>query len=209
MKQLTVYLADDHPIVLKGMTIFIESKNHKIVGTATDGIHCFNEISVLEPDIAFIDINMPGLNGMEVSEKLIRQKVLTKIILLSQEKEESYIKKCKEIGVKGYLLKEFALDEIEACMHAVANGELYFTKQLEKKSIKSTVNIDVSVLTPAEQKILSMIGDKKNTKVIAEELFVSIKTVEKHRSNIISKLKLPSDRSSLIEAALLFKGKLQ
>lgn len=208
MKKLTIYLADDHPIVLKGMSMLVESKNHEVVGTATNGIHCFNEISLLEPDLAFIDIGMPGLNGLEVAEKLIKQKVLTKIVLLSQEKDEEYVVRCKKLGVRGYLLKEFALDEIDACIDAVASGNLYYSPKLADNMHKVTGQYDTSMLTPSERKILGLIGDKKNTKAIADELFISIKTVEKHRSNIISKLNLPSDRTSLIEAALLMKGKL-
>lgn len=205
---MTIYLADDHPIILKGMQMLVETKKHTVVGTATNGITCFNELSQMEPDVAFLDISMPGLNGLEVAEKLIRQKVLTKIVILSMEKDESVVKRCKQIGVSAYLLKDFALQEIDACLEAISTGKTYFSKELEGSLERSSNAFDTGLLTPAERKILAMVGEKKSSKVIAEELFISEKTVEKHRSNIISKLNLPSDRASLIEAALLLRGKI-
>ncbi|MDX1462557.1 MAG: response regulator transcription factor, partial [Marinirhabdus sp.] len=152
-----------------------------------------------QPDIAILDIQMPYLSGIEVADKCKVHCENTKIILITLHKERELYQQAKEMNIFGYILKEFALEEIETCLEHVINGEHYFSPKIVGKLERNGVDTSVlDTLTPSEKKILKLIGKDKTNKEIASLLFISYRTVEKHRSNIISKLGLEHKTNSLL-----------
>lgn len=201
----TIIIADDHPITLQGMKSYIENLGYKIIGTFTDGESLYNGILEKNPDIIITDLSMPKLNGIEVLEKLRKENNDVKIILYTMYHEKSFLIKAKSLGVNGYILKDFALEELSQCLDKIKNNENWFSNKLEvatKINKYDNEKTKMMLLTASEKKILSLITKEKNTKEIAELLFVSEKTIEKHRSNIITKLGLPNERNILMRFAL-------
>ena len=164
----TIIIADDHPMTLNGIQLYVENLGFNVINTYQNGIDAYQGIINLKPDVVVLDLNMPGMNGLEVLEKIRVTDDDVKIILYTMYHEKSF------------LIKETLI---------IKKHDTEMTKLLS--------------LTAAERKILSLIGKDNDTKKIAELLFISDKTVEKHRSNIIKKLGLPNERNVLQRFALL------
>ncbi|HEY5687283.1 MAG TPA: response regulator transcription factor [Yeosuana sp.] len=194
----TIVIADDHPLMLRGLKDFLTSKGFDIIGIAEDGNSAYNLIVKSNPDIAILDIRMPCKTGLEIAEDCFKNNIKTKIILITFDKEEGLYQKAKKLNVYGYILKEFAVEEIEICIEHVLRNEPYFSEALNTLLEASESNSDLmESLTKAEKKIVLLIAKNKTSKEIADELSVSIKTVHKHRSHIIAKLDLDNKPSSL------------
>ena len=186
-----IVIADDHPLMLRGMSDFLKSKGFNIVGSAEDGQSANNLILKLNPDIAVLDIRMPHKTGLEIAEECKKNNIDTKIILITFDKGEDLYDKAKELNIYGYILKEFAIEEIETCIENVSNGRPYFSEEISNylnKSLNNNSNKLFEELTRSEKKIITLIAHNKSSHDIAKELSISIRTVEKHRSNIITKL---------------------
>jgi DNA-binding NarL/FixJ family response regulator len=195
----TIITADDHPLLLKGLNDFLIEKKYNIIGSATDGKKAFELIESMKPDIAIIDIQMPFLSGLEIAKMCNEKGIETKIILMTFHKEASLYFEAKELNIYGYLLKDFAIEEIENCIATVLNNTPYFSIKIkELLQLNETKNNNLQLLTPSERKILKYIANDKTNKEIADLLFISPRTVEKHRSNIIQKLKLEPKTNSLL-----------
>jgi DNA-binding NarL/FixJ family response regulator len=201
---MKILIADDHPLTLHGTKIFVESNGHKVIDTCSNGIAAFNLIQLHHPEIAILDINMPGLDGLDVVKKVYESKLKTKVILLTMHREMTIYKKATEYGIYGYILKEHAFSELEKCIQEVIKGNRYVSIHLEDNLIKdkSSENESLDKLTLSERKIIELIAQQKTTKQIAELLFLSEKTVEGHRGNIIEKLGLPKEKNSLLMWAI-------
>ena len=205
---VSLVIADDHPLMLKGLSDFLDSKGFNVIGRAEDGKSAYNLIVKLKPEIAILDIRMPYKTGLEIAEACKKNDLKTKIILITFDKDEDTYLQAKTFNVYGYILKEFAVEEIETCIAHVIKNESYFSEEigsyLDESKTSSKHNI-LDPLTKAEITIVKLIADNKTSKEIAEELSISIKTVHKHRSNIVTKLKLEKKSSSLIVWATLNK----
>ena len=205
----TVIVADDHPILLKGLCEMIEEECcFEIIGKASDGEQALLLIEKHHPDIAVLDIDMPKLTGLELAEKISGKSTKTKIIFLTMHNKESIFNKAMNIGAYGFLMKDSALVEIIDALFSVASGKRFISKSLTDLLIVRTSNqpvnnplTKISALTSTEQKIIKLISQNKSTKEIADELSISKRTVETHRSNICSKLEL-SGTNSLLKFAL-------
>lgn len=195
--QPSIIIADDHPLLLKGLQDFLVEKKYTIIGSATDGKEAYKLILKHEPDIAILDIRMPFLSGIEIA-KLCKNKVQTKIILITFERNSILYHQAKDLNIYGYLLKEFALTEIENCLNSVLNDIPYFSPEIENYFSDKTTNLKIDLLTPSEKRILKLIAKNKTAKEIGEHFAISKRTVEKHKSNIIKKLKLDSQPNSLL-----------
>lgn len=197
---MRILIADDHPFTLMGTKGFVESLGYKVEDICSNGITAYNLINTHQPNIAILDINMPGMDGLEVLEKVYRQKLKTKVILLTMHKEMTVFKKANQFAVSGYILKENAQEELQLCLEAVKKGNQYISKNLENDLLidNSSENDGLNKLTFNEKKILELIAQQKTSKQIAEMLFISEKTVEGHRSNIITKLELPKEKNVLL-----------
>ncbi|MCT8339598.1 response regulator [Luteirhabdus pelagi] len=199
MKQQSIITADDHPLLLKGLNDFLLEKEYNIIGSAHNGNDAFSLIEKEHPEIAILDIQMPYMSGLEIAKKCKENNITTKIVLITLHKEKELYMKAQELNIFGYVLKEFALEEIETCLHNVADGEPYFSPKIREQLGNIFVSdSNLNSLTPSEKKILKLIADDKTNKEIASLLFISHRTVEKHRSNIINKLNLEPKTNSLL-----------
>lgn len=200
-----IIIADDHPIIRQGVANLISERDDlEIVGEANDGKTALDLIRRMQPDISILDVQMPNVDGFEVVKTIKNEKLQTKVILLTMFNEEAFVKKVFELGVKGYILKESAISDILKCVDAISKGEFFVSPQVSN----ILLNMDIKQkqknkieLTVSEERILKLIGTGKGSKEIADELFVSIKTVENHRSNICKKLGITGN-AALLKYAL-------
>jgi len=194
MEKKSILIADDHPIFRGGLRALIESDpSFSVVAEATDGEEAIASITSQRPEIAILDYNMPKLNGFAVLGEISKLKLDVIPVMLTMHNDEAMFAKAFELGVKGYVLKDSASVDIVNCLHAVSQGQIYtsaaVTTFLYKRASRGQQPPDgLESLTPAERKILRMIADYKTSREIADELCVSVRTVENHRSNISSKL---------------------
>lgn len=200
-----ILIADDHPVVLLGMKTFLEQKGHTVVAACANGIEAYNQILAKRPSIALLDISMPGMSGIDILQKFSGVRVSTGFVLLTLQNDLSVFNHARQLGAKGFLLKEFAMQEIEKCLQEVQSGRTYFSRQLDDSlhfhnDTASCTQIDS--LTFAEKKILQLIADQKSSREIAVMLFISEKTVETHRGHIIKKLNIPSGKNTLLKWAI-------
>ena len=151
--------------------------------------------------MAILDISMPQMDGLEVLEKLHQRGISTRIILFTMHKEATIYKRAQNMGLSGYLLKEGSEDELKLCLETVAQGGKYMSKLILKEVNKHQTS-ESEELTFAEKKVLELIAQQKTSKQIGDLLFISEKTVEKHRSNIIQKLNLPKEKNILLHWAM-------
>ncbi|MHA7942218.1 response regulator [Formosa sp. 3Alg 14/1] len=196
----SIVIADDHPLMLKGMTNYLASINYNIVGSATDGQAAYNLIVKLKPEIAILDIRMPDRSGLEIAEDCKKNNIPTKIILITFDKREDLYEKAKELNIYGYILKEFAVEEIENCIESVIQNTPYFSQDIKPNLEKSVKTEDSSVLdklTKTEIKIIKLIAKNKTSPEIADSLNVSFRTIDKHRSNIVNKLNIEGKHNAL------------
>ncbi|OBX23713.1 MULTISPECIES: response regulator transcription factor [Bizionia] len=198
--QSSIIIADDHPLMLRGLHDFLKSKGYNILGSGKDGQEAYNLIIKHKPNIAILDIRMPFLTGLEVAEECLKNGIKTKIILITFDKGEELYDKAQELNIFGYILKEFAIEEIEHCIESVTNNKPYFSAEIAQY-LNSQTNTQrphsLNELTKTEIKVLSLIAQNKTAKEIGNALSVSGRTIEKHKSNIIKKLNLESKHNSL------------
>ncbi len=195
---MNILIADDHPFTLVGTKSFITSLGYTVSHICSNGITAYNLIVTHLPAIAILDINMPGMDGIEVLEKVHAEKLPVKIILLTIHNEMSIYNRAYELGGYGYLLKNFAQEEMETCLKQVINNTRYVSDRIHKELIYKDDKSATHLLTLAEKKILQLIGEQKTSKQIADLLFIAEKTVEGHRRNIITKLNLPKEKNILV-----------
>lgn len=210
MKRLTIITADDHPLLLKGLNDLLFEKGFNIIGSANDGQEAYNLITENKPDIAILDIQMPFMSGIEIAKKCNLEAPDTKVIFITLYKEKELYDQAQHLNVYGYILKEFALEEIETCLSKVAKGEKFYSPKIKELLGVGANNDDIlESLTPSERKILKLIAADKTNKEIASLLFISYRTVEKHRSNMILKLQLEPKTNSLLSWAKENHNKLK
>lgn len=201
----TIIIADDHPITLNGIKLYLESLNYTVIETFSDGKEALDGIISLKPDFGILDLSMPTMNGLEVLEKLRQSNTQTKIIMYTMYNENSFFDRAKALDVNGYLLKDFAIQELKICLEKINENKKWFSPKLQDNLLinkHDSVSEKLFSLTASEKKIISLIAKDYSTKKIAELLFISEKTVESHRSNIIKKLGLPNERNVLLRFAL-------
>jgi DNA-binding NarL/FixJ family response regulator len=197
MKNLKILIADDHPLILKGMKTELLSRNYLNVYEANNGLEALQQLDKFDIDIAILDVDMPLMDGMEVVKRIQNQNIKT--ILMTHHKEDGFLIQAKLIGVDAYLLKEDAFSEVENAIHQIYKDQFYLSSSFESDKL---VTIDAQILllqnlSLAEQRVIKHVSEGFETKEIAELLSVSKRTIHKHRSHIISKLNLPSDHNSL------------
>jgi DNA-binding NarL/FixJ family response regulator len=198
-KHPTLIIADDHPILLKGLEDSLTTRGYKVLAAVTDGAAALNAIKTYQPDIALLDIEMPVLNAFEVIEKYTQQEIHTAFVLLTSHKERGFVAQAQKLHIKGYLLKDEPLEELERCLKLVHKGGQYFSKTFQEVLDDEVLPEmrKIKRLTPSERIILGYIAKGFSSKDIAQELSISIRTVQKHRSNIITKLGIASNDDAL------------
>lgn len=210
-----ILIADDHPIFLKGLKEVIEEGGEfEVVCSASNGADALEGIITHQPDVAVLDIDMPKMNGLQVAAEGILAKPDLAVIMLTMHQAKDALLKALEIGVLGYVLKENTVLDIVHAIREVMRGQSYISPEMSgfllKQDAADRKNIPAHIaelLTPAEQKIIAMVGAYKSTREIAEELFISEKTVSNHRMNIVKKLNLTGKNGLLRFAIENFPGK--
>lgn len=215
-KSKTIIIADDHPIVRQGiLDIVKQNPSFQIIhqcGTGEDALHKIRE---LKPDVVLLDISMPGMSGIEVIRKARKENIQSEFIILTMYNDEDYFEEAMDLGVKGYLLKENALLDLKNCLKSILEGEYYICPSLsgylvrkkeKKKSLLAAVPA-LDLLTKTERKVLSLLSKNKTSREIAEEMFVSVRTVQNHRNNLCQKLNLKGP-NALLEFAIRNRSEL-
>ncbi|MDR3460651.1 MAG: response regulator transcription factor [Verrucomicrobiae bacterium] len=205
-----VLIVDDHPLFRSGLRqVISDDARFELVGEAGDGEAALKFILEKKPDIAVLDVNLPGLSGLEIARQLQAKKNPTRLIVLTMHKEEELINRALDSGVGGFVLKENAVADILDAIVTVAGGGHYLSpgvsgflvRRRNRAEALAAEKPGLDDLTKAERRILKLIADKKTSKEIAAELFISPRTVEAHRANISTKLEL-SGSHSLLQFAL-------
>lgn len=216
-KKIKIIIADDHPVFRSGLMKIIETdKEIEITGEADNGESALNKIIDLNPDIALLDIDMPKMTGIQVLKELKKRKNNTKAIFLTVYSDESIFDEAMNIGILGYVLKDSAISDIIDCIKSVAAGKYYITPSLSDFLINRRNKLkrmeknkpSLSRLTKTEMNILILLAEGKTSKQIGEEMFISHKTVDNHKTNISDKLELRGTHS-LIKFAIENKAILQ
>lgn len=194
-----ILIADDHPMLLRGLNDSLLSNGYNVIAAVKDGALALQSIVELQPDIALLDIEMPMLNGFEVIEKCKANGVKTSFIVLTSHKEKGFVAQAQKLQIKGYLLKDEPFYDLERCIEMVHKGEQCFSKVfqdvLDEQVIPEIQKI--KRLTSSERIIINYISVQLSSQQIADELNISIRTVQKHRTNIISKLEINTSEGAL------------
>lgn len=202
--QITLLVADDHPMLLKGLADTLEEANYQVIKGVANGAEAMAGILELCPTIALLDIEMPLLSGFEVIKKCRQANSRTRFIILTSHKEKGFVHQAKKLAISGYLLKDEPFHEIERCISAVAKGGTYFSTTFDEifdREVNPQLE-KIKYLSPSERTIVRLIAQENSSKEISELLSISTRTVEKHRANIIAKLDLEAGTDSLTHWSL-------
>ena len=194
----TILLADDHQIVRDGVRTLIESTDGlAVVGEAADGRAAVAQCLELKPDVILLDVGLPGLNGVEAARQINDEVPKTKIVALSMLSDATYVRRMFQSGASAYLLKDCAFEELVRALDAVKAGKTWVSPSISGvvlqdylKDVRPQGSEMLSRLTPREREVLQLLAEGRATKQIAADLFVSVKTAETHRQNLMRKLEI-------------------
>ena len=208
-----VVIVEDHAIIREGLRSLLSSgKEFDIVGEAEDGREAIRCIQNLKPDLVLTDLSMPRLDGMDMIETVKKQSPETKVIALTVHRGEEYVLATLKAGADGYVLKESTYTELMMAIRSVLKGKHYLSPEISGTLIEGYIEGRKSVkiqsiretLTKREREILKLIGEGYKNKEIADQLYISVNTVEKHRSNLMEKLNVHS--TAALVALAIEKG---
>ncbi len=216
MSTVRIVLADDHELVRSGLVKIIESyKDLEIVGEAGDGLEAVEKTKTLKPDVLIIDLSMPKLSGIDATKIIRKECPNVGVLVLTMHQNEQYIYQIFNAGAGGYILKESSKEELATAIRTVAKGEKYFSPRVSEIMVKSYLRkgssreeaasiglIDVAdSLTAREKEVLALIAEGLSNQEIGEKLFISPRTVDTHRTNIMQKLDI-HDAAHLVKFAI-------
>jgi DNA-binding NarL/FixJ family response regulator len=213
---IRVLVVDDHPVFRKGMIQIIEDDpSLQIVGQAGSAEEALQQLPGLSIDVAVVDIDLPGMDGLELSSRLLKRKPPVPVVLLTMHKSEKIFQAALDLGVSAYILKDEAESGIVSGIKCAARGDHYITPTLASLLVNRGRRAAqlrqqtpaVESLTPTERAVLRRIAENKTSREIGAELFISHRTVETHRANICAKLNL-SGSHPLLQFALQNKSAL-
>lgn len=204
-----ILLADDHNIVRQGLRALLESEPHfRLVGEASDGIEAVRLAERLKPDVLITDVMMPGLNGLEVARQVSRSLPNTRIIILSMYTNDAYVIEALKNGANGYVLKDSEASDLIQAVKEVISGNRYLSPPLSERALElymqkleSAPSDPYELLTTREREVLQLVAEGKTSAEIANRLFISPRTAEGHRANLMRKLGLQTN-ADLIRFAL-------
>lgn len=197
MSKYKILIADDHAMVRDGVKNLIkQNKDYRVVGEAASGQEALEQYELLKPDLIILDISLPDMNGMEISKKILAGDPTANIIILSMYDDEDYISSCLEFGVKGYVVKNESSSELDYAIKTVLQGRNYFSRQAQNvifRKYSQNVNKkkqreDLVKLTNREIEIVKLIAEGLTSQQMADKLFISPRTVETHRANLMKKM---------------------
>jgi DNA-binding NarL/FixJ family response regulator len=200
MKRITVLLAEDHTIVRQGLQALLEAESDiEVVGEAQTGRQAVQLTKRLRPAVVVMDIAMPLLNGLEAARQILKAVPATRVLMLSAHGDDEYIRQVAMLGTAGYLIKQTSADILSKAIREVQKGNTFFSPSiadrlhslsLESPDERRMLKRKKTALTSREVEVLQLIAEGKANKQTARELGISIKTVEKHRQHLMSKLDL-------------------
>ena len=197
---IKIILADDHKIVRNGLRTLVDNEHDmKMLAEADNGRKTVRLTRDLNPDVVIMDITMPDLNGIEATRQIVAESPSTKVIALSMHSDRRFVAGMLEAGASGYLLKDCAFEELVLAVHSVVAGKIYLSgavarivvKDYKRHLQKAETSVG-SPLTARQREVLQLLAEGRSTKEIASELFVSVKTIETHRRQIMDKLNIYS-----------------
>ncbi len=209
---MRVLLADDHHLVRAGIRALLEGlPDVEIVAEAGDGQEALASLVRTKPDIALVDISMPGLNGLELASRASREVPETRLVILSVHGDASHVAQALRAGAKGYLVKDAAADELPILVRSVMRGETYLSPSISRHVVEGFLgrasapgeenSAKPEVLTSRQREILQLVAEGRSTKDIANLLELSVKTVETHRAQIMERLDI-HDLAGLVRYAV-------
>lgn len=193
---IRVLLADDHRIIREGIrTLLSREENLDVVGEANDGREVIRLNEELQPDVLIMDITMPNLNGIDATRQIIGKHPETRIIALSMHSDQRFVVEMLQAGASAYLLKDCVYDELVQAISLVCEGKTYLSPEIAsilvedyRTQAQKNPTSKAMSLTPREREVLQLFAEGHSTREIAEKLFLSVKTIEAHRSQIMKKL---------------------
>jgi DNA-binding NarL/FixJ family response regulator len=203
MGNIRVLIADDHLVVREGLEAMLHSNDEfEIVGLAVDGLEALRLVEELRPDVVLIDVQMPKMDGIEATRRIMQQVPETQVVILSSFDQDEYIYKAIQAGARGYVLKDIDLDALLDVVRAAAQGESVLPPAIATKLVEhiSAQRMQVS-LTQREQEVLCLLAKGLRNKEIASQLNITERTVKSHVANIIAKLGV-SSRTEAVSQAL-------
>ena len=198
MNPCRIIIADDHRLFRQGLKSLLEARSDlEVVGEAADGLQLLDLLNQSPPDIILLDISMPNLRGIEAVHEIKRSCPRVKILILTMHKDKQYLEQAISAGARGYLLKEDTDTELFTAIEKIRRGRIYVSPNLLEELTEdwvltlhdeSNASLKIEQLTVREKEVLKLIAEGKGNKEIADLLFISTRTVERHRANIMQKL---------------------
>ena len=212
MKLITILLADDHDVVRRGMKMLLEDEEGiQVIGEAFDGLDAIEKVKMLMPNVVILDLTMPKMNGIEAAKIISEEYPEVKILIFSMHHNKEYIVKSVENGANGYLLKDTGKDELLRAIKVISEGRKYFPPEISEVIIDELLAKTSGIqeenrpifekITPKEKQILGMIVQGYNSREMANKLFLSIRTVDNHRANMMKKVKA-KNTADLVKMAI-------
>lgn len=208
--KIRLLLADDHAVVRSGLRLLLEAQpDMAIIGEVENGADAIRRTAELGPDVVLMDIEMPGMNGIEATRRIRAESAKTAVLALTMYEDDQYFFEMLRAGASGYVPKRAAPDELVSAIRAVSRGEVFLYPSLAGRLVQDYLQRrdmeaqepTVDELTPREQEVLTLIAQGLSNGEIGEELVISAKTVDRHRENIMRKLNL-HNRVDLVKYAL-------
>ncbi|MES2696922.1 MAG: response regulator transcription factor [Verrucomicrobiota bacterium] len=201
MNKIKVLLADDHTVVRQGLRSLLAAEaDIEVVGEAENGRQAVQMAKTLAPDIVIMDIAMPQLNGLEATRQIIKEGIPTKVLVLSSYSDDEYVHQLTEAGAAGYLIKQTAANDLIKAIREAYRGNAFFSPSISKRLLDyyreaymkggKPIKKHGEQLTSRELEVLQLVAEGKVNKQIAADLCISIKTVEKHRQQVMNKLNI-------------------
>jgi DNA-binding NarL/FixJ family response regulator len=201
MKKVKIILVDDHSLIRHGIRTYLSDKpdEFEVIAEAHNGEEALHLAELHRPDVVLMDISMPGMNGMQTSEKMLALLPEVRILILSMHLDPQFIQECLTLGVQGYLFKSVGKEELQEAVRTIMEGDTYFSPEVREvvmqiythslKKKKQDLSAPDFTLTNREKEVVQLLMDGKTSQEIADKLFISPRTVDTHRANLMQKFK--------------------
>jgi two-component system response regulator NreC len=199
-----VLLADDHSLIRQALRTLLERQGFQVVSEASNGQEALRSMEKTQPDVAILDIGMPVLNGVDAARELVKSSPKTKVILLTQHDEDQYVMEALRVGVRGYVLKSQAAEDLVHAIQEVCRGSVYLSPNISSVVVDAYLSktyTSPDPLSGRERQVLQLVGEGRSTKAIAVQLGISVKTAESHRARLMKKLDI-HETASLVRYAI-------